>query len=167
MKKTMLTRGFTLIELLVVIAIIGILAAVVIGSLNDARSGGQDASIKQSVANIRSQAELYYNANGYAYYVGAADNVCFEPQVAALLDAAVDVVNGTAYVAANHGVDANVALNTLTGSAAGREAACRSEETRYVAVAPLASVNQFWCVDSTGSSMQVAAAPVAGDYTCN
>jgi prepilin-type N-terminal cleavage/methylation domain-containing protein len=161
-KQTLLTRGFTLIELLVVIAIIGILAAVVIGSLNDARSGGQDASIKQSVANIRSQAELWYNSNGYSYA-----NLCAQAAIDNLLSAAVDVVNGTDYTAAAHGVnDATIALNTLTGGAAGRTAACSADETRYVAVAPLASIAEFWCVDSTGTSRQSATAPAQNSYVC-
>lgn len=160
-RKTLFTRGFTLIELLVVIAIIGILAAVVIGSLNDARSGGQDASIKQSVANIRSQAELWYNSNGYSYI-----NLCSQTPIDNLLSAAVDVVNGTDYVVGTHGVSTYQAVNTLTGAATGRTAACHADETRYVAVAPLASIAQFWCVDSTGTSKQASTSPASGSYVC-
>jgi len=57
-------KGFTLIELLVVIAVIGILAAVVLASLNSARVKGQEASIKSNLRNMIAAAELSYEATG-------------------------------------------------------------------------------------------------------
>jgi prepilin-type N-terminal cleavage/methylation domain-containing protein len=54
-------KGFTLVELIVVIAIIGILSAVVIGSLNDARSKGRDSKRIADLSNIQLALALYLN----------------------------------------------------------------------------------------------------------
>ena len=68
--RKMYTRGFTLIELLVVIAIIGILASVVLVSLNSARNRGNDAAVKANLSGVRTQAELYYDSQTPNTYEG-------------------------------------------------------------------------------------------------
>jgi len=60
----MKNRGFTLIELLVVISIISLLSTVVMASLNSARSKAQEATIKQDLLSIKTQAELSYSKIG-------------------------------------------------------------------------------------------------------
>ncbi len=57
-------KGFTLIELLVVIAIIGILASVVLSSLNSARASARDAKRTGEIKAVITSLELYRNQNG-------------------------------------------------------------------------------------------------------
>lgn len=130
MKKT-LNRGFTLIELLVVIAIIGILASVVLASLNSARDKGADASAQASLNNARAQAELYYddNSNSYAGVCAAAAS------------------------ASPGGIADNVAA--ATNVIAGSTADCDDAAGAWAAEIQLNS-GDFYCVDSTGVSTETA-----------
>jgi prepilin-type N-terminal cleavage/methylation domain-containing protein len=59
-----LAKGFTLIELLVVIAIIGILASVVLSSLNSARASARDSQRVQIAKQLQIALEMFYNNNG-------------------------------------------------------------------------------------------------------
>ncbi|MBI4086602.1 prepilin-type N-terminal cleavage/methylation domain-containing protein [Candidatus Kaiserbacteria bacterium] len=65
--------GFTLIELLVVISIIGLLASIVMASLNSARVKARDARRKSDLREIALALELFYDANGSYISTGATD----------------------------------------------------------------------------------------------
>lgn len=94
-------KGFTLIELLVVIAIIGLLASVVLLSLNSARAKSRDAKRLADVRQIASAMELYFNDSGAypaatgqlvpnyigvwpAYPTPVSDGTCTQPSSYAL-----------------------------------------------------------------------------------
>jgi type II secretion system protein G len=61
--KSLRSRGFTLIELLVVIAIIGLLASIILASLNTAQQKGRDARRIADLKEVQLALELYYDAN--------------------------------------------------------------------------------------------------------
>jgi type II secretion system protein G len=68
-------KGFTLIELLVVVAIIGVLASIILTSLNDARAAARDARRVSDIRTIQNALELYYlDNNSYPITAWANSN---------------------------------------------------------------------------------------------
>ena len=61
--NTFFNKGFTLIELMVVIAIIGVLSAVILPSLNEARMKSRDTRRISEIKQISTALELYYLDN--------------------------------------------------------------------------------------------------------
>ena len=107
MKQPISKRGFTLIELLVVIAIIGILASVVLASLNSARTKGRDAAIQSEMNQYRLLLELEYSDTGsYAALKGGwranAASCTFSGSYAAqaqdICESLVELTAGCGYV---------------------------------------------------------------------
>ncbi len=147
MKKTYLQRGFTLIELLVVIAIIGILSSVVLASLNTARGKGSDAAIKSNLANLRAQAEIYYDANGKYGSAGVA-----AATTAAACGTATTVFASTATNSLNPGIVAAESTSDASATWVARCAMATDGQSWAVSVPLKATAGQIWCVDNSGAT---------------
>ncbi len=125
-------------ELLVVIAIIGILASVVLASLNTARSKGADAAVKSSINNSRAQAELYYDSTGNSYA-----GVCNAVTGILNMKTGADNANGAGTVG------------------------CYDVATAWALQGQLVANNtQYYCADSTGKSSTSSTALPLNQTTC-
>jgi prepilin-type N-terminal cleavage/methylation domain-containing protein len=135
-------KGFTLIELLVVIAIIGILAALVLVALGNAREKANDARIKSNLSQYRTLAEIHYDSNSSSYGGTANYATC------------IATPNATN---CRGGIEGEItALNTDTvnaGDANGLTASSDADD--FCIIADLRSGNDA-CFDATGAYREAA-----------
>ena len=140
-----------------VVAIIGILASVILASLNSARNKATDGVIKATMGNARTQAALYYETQGNGSY----DSMCSSGQPGGIYDmvlSASQKLNPTSVVGP---FSTHVYTYNANGSSGSPYASvCHENDTSWAAITSLKNptlpvggpYTGGWCVDSTGAS---------------
>ena len=157
------TAGFTLIELLVVIAIIAILSGIILVSVSSSRNRGNDAKVQSQLKSSQTHAEVFYSNNADSYGPPGADANVATGSCGSETTMFDDEDSGMAPYGNLDFYPVNTILN------------CVQNDTAYSLSAKLSTqtngVDNYWCVDSAGSSEQITisdpATITSADDTCD
>ncbi len=144
------SRGFTLIELLVVIAIIGVLSAVVLASLNTARTRANDAAVKSNLNAVRTLGQEFFSVQGsYSSDTGGSlyTGDCLTNQAFFRITS----MPGTELRAIADKVTVALEAAYQAGGATNKQCRMSADRSQYLVLMSLPS-GGFWCIDSSGSA---------------
>jgi type II secretory pathway pseudopilin PulG len=131
--------GIVIAAILPIIAIIGILASVVLVSLNTARTKAQDARVMSDLNDIRVSAEIY-SGNNNESYSHAKD--------------------------CSSGLFADQTVQQIISSLPDNKMTCYAEGTSYAVSAQLHNPDMNYCVDSTGYDGNAVAVDTDSQASC-
>ncbi|MDD5289650.1 MAG: prepilin-type N-terminal cleavage/methylation domain-containing protein [Patescibacteria group bacterium] len=102
-------QGFTLIELLVIIAIIGLLAAIGLVALQNAREKSHDVKRKDDAKQLSAALGLYFNGVGNGTYPTQTTFACLPAS-----SLATDLISGAKSIMSNLPSDPLIGWNTVS-----------------------------------------------------
>lgn len=144
-------KGFSLLELLFVVIIIGILASLILAVIDSSKDKAKDTRIFSSIKEIKPfSEEIYTEENGYT-------NLCN------------DTTRGIEVNHPVYGQELSIINNEVLRNEG--DIICYAREDDYCIFSNLnISVNQWFCIDSTGKAGVVTTDPSNtckdGSYSC-
>ncbi len=150
-------KAFTLLELLIVIAIIGVLASIVMASLNSSRNKSTDAGMKTAINSLRSAGSIIFNE--YGCYAGSS-GACFGTNLG---PGACSTPGSTIF---SNFEFAKITAPYRTNSDFITSCSSASGQTAWAVVIRLKSDNtKAWCVDSLNTAKEVSNGGTAFNQT--